>query len=85
MAQRWGCNSCAPSTTLWIIQRQIRSSRLKYCPAYVAYGDVSRLRPFRDKHLLWSRGGCKRLWTFRGLNPGPHACEACALPLCQMP
>ena len=24
-------------------------------------------------------------WTFRGLNPGPHACEACALPLCQMP
>ena len=26
-----------------------------------------------------------QMWTFRGLNPGPHACEACALPLCQMP
>ena len=24
-------------------------------------------------------------WTFRESNPRPHACEACALPLCQMP
>src|SRR6266404_8734728 len=24
-------------------------------------------------------------WTLRGLNPRPHACKACALPLCQTP
>lgn len=27
----------------------------------------------------------KNYWTLRGLNPRPHACKACALPLCQTP
>src|SRR5260221_8506857 len=27
----------------------------------------------------------KKYWTLRGLNPRPHACKACALPLCQTP
>ena len=27
----------------------------------------------------------RQKWTLWDLNPRPHACEACALPLCQEP
>ena len=40
---------------------------------------------FQSVAALLALGPQKLLWRCRGLNPGPHTCKACALPLSYIP